>query len=150
LLNNQLTDFAFVPSVGDKPVANRVEPRKRPRSSMSPTLVFDTATQSVRYVLGSPGGSYIPPYVLQTLLGVLDWHQSLSQAVETGHFAARTGPVEIERGHFPPAIAAALREKGHELKEAVLTSGIAAIAVNPDGSLTGVADPRRECEALGD
>ena len=150
LLNNQLTDFAFEPTVKGKRVANRVDKRKRPRSSMSPTLVLDTRARAVRYVVGSPGGSYIGPYVLQTLVGVLDWNQSLHEAVESGHFAARVGPIEIERGRFPPEIAAALRAKGHEVKEAVLTSGIAAIEADPDGSLIGVVDPRREGQALGD
>jgi gamma-glutamyltranspeptidase/glutathione hydrolase len=148
LLNNQLTDFAFEPVAKGGRVANAVAPRKRPRSSMSPTLVFEAGAP--RYVLGSPGGSYIGAYLAQTLAGVLDWGQSLREAVEAGRFAARVEPVEVEKGRFPPGIAAALRAKGHGVREAVLTSGVAAVEVGRDGALVGVADPRREGLALGD
>src|SRR5258708_38020511 len=92
LLNNELTDFDFVPGG-----PNQVGPRKRPRSSMAPTMVFD-AEGRLELLIGSPGGSAIINYVAQALIGVLDWRADIQQALELPNFASRKGPTQIERG----------------------------------------------------
>jgi gamma-glutamyltranspeptidase/glutathione hydrolase len=149
LLNNQLTDFSFVPQEDGKPVANRVEPGKRPRSSMAPTFVFD-ATGRLVAVLGSPGGSQIINYVAQSLLALLDWSMDPQEAVSLIHVGSRNGPTEIEAG-VPEAepLADALAARGHEVKRISMTSGLAVIRIAP-GRLQGGADPRREVAATGD
>ncbi len=148
LLNNQLTDFAFVPSKDGRPVANRVEPGKRPRSSMSPTLVFDLSGRLV-LVIGSPGGSSIIGYVAKTLLGALDWRLGLLPAIELPHVINRGTKTELEQGMGAEALAAALAAMGHEVAIVPMASGLNAIAV-VDGGLLGAADPRREGVAMGD
>jgi gamma-glutamyltranspeptidase/glutathione hydrolase len=148
LLNNELTDFNFVPSVNGVPVANRVEPGKRPRSSMAPTLVFD-AFGRLHAVVGSPGGSQIIGYVAKTLIGILDWRLDPQQAVDFPNFGSRNGPTEIERGTEAEGWTAALQAKGHEVRPIEMTSGIQAIVVSPIGYLGG-ADSRREGVAIGD
>jgi gamma-glutamyltranspeptidase/glutathione hydrolase len=148
LLNNELTDFAFRPEVDGKPVANRVEPGKRPRSSMAPTLVFDPEGK-LRLVLGSPGGSSIINYVATSLVAILDWGDDIQAAFDRRHFGARTQDAELERGPDAEALAAALRAKGHHVTIGSFNSGLHGIAVTPRG-LRGGADPRREGVALGD
>lgn len=102
MLNNQLTDFSFVPSENGKPVANRVEPGKRPRSSMAPTLVFDRQTGQLVATVGSPGGSQIIEYVSKTLVGMLDWNMDPQAAIGMGNFGSRNGPTEVEKGLVSP------------------------------------------------
>lgn len=149
LLNNQLTDFSFVPQESGRPVANRVEPGKRPRSSMAPTFVFDAAGGLVA-VLGSPGGSQIINYVAQSLLALLDWNMDPQAAVSLIHVGSRNGPTEIE-ADLPETetLADALAARGHEVKRLAMTSGLAVIRIAP-GRLEGGADPRREVAAAGD
>jgi gamma-glutamyltranspeptidase/glutathione hydrolase len=148
LLNNQLTDFNFVPVVNGAPVANRVEPGKRPRSSMAPTLVFD-AFGRLYAVVGSPGGSLIIGYVAKTLVALLDWGMDPQAAVDLAHFGSRNGPTEVERGSEAERFAQALQGRGHEVRAIDMTSGLQAIVVSPVGYLGG-ADSRREGVALGD
>jgi gamma-glutamyltranspeptidase/glutathione hydrolase len=154
LLNNQLTDFSFVPSENGKPVANRVQPGKRPRSSMAPTLVFDRASGELVAALGSPGGSQIIGYVAKTLVGLLDWELDVQQAISLPNFGSRNGPTELERGRIDPALAGELRARGHEVREIDMTSGLQGIVRTrlPEGrpGWAGGADPRREGVALGD
>jgi gamma-glutamyltranspeptidase/glutathione hydrolase len=154
MLNNQLTDFSFVPSENGKPVANRVEPGKRPRSSMAPTLVFDRKTGQFVATVGSPGGSQIIEYVSKTLVGLLDWNMDVQAAVGMANFGSRNGPTELERGLVTPALTAALKQRGHEVAEIEMTSGTQAIMrkQRADGKAVwaGGADPRREGVALGD
>ncbi|MDP3410034.1 gamma-glutamyltransferase [Bosea sp. (in: a-proteobacteria)] len=148
LLNNELTDFSFVAEEDGKPVANRVEPGKRPRSSMAPTLVFD-AFGRLYAVVGSPGGSQIIGYVARTLVALLDWKMDPQAAVDLGNFGSRNGPTELEKGTEAEAWKAALEAKGHEVRLLEMTSGIQAIVKMPEGFVGG-ADGRREGVAIGD
>ncbi len=148
LLNNELTDFNFAPEEDGKPVANRVEPGKRPRSSMAPTLVFD-AFGRLHAVVGSPGGSQIIGYVAKTLVALLDWKMDPQQAVDFGNFGSRNGPTELEKGTEAEAWKAALEARGHEVRLLEMTSGTQAIVKTPEGFLGG-ADGRREGVAIGD
>lgn len=154
LLNNQLTDFSFAPDADGKPIANRVQPGKRPRSSMAPTLVFDRATGALVASVGSPGGSQIIGYVAKTLVGVLDWNLDIQQAIALPNFGSRNGPTELEKGRFSPAVVEALKARGHDVREIDMGSGLQGIVRVrlADGRLgwAGGADPRREGVALGD
>ncbi|WP_111431848.1 gamma-glutamyltransferase [Rhodobacteraceae bacterium DSL-40] len=146
LLNNELTDFSFVAEEDGKPVANRVEPGKRPRSSMAPTVVLEEGVPVL--LVGSPGGSRIIPYVAQALVGILDFGLDPQEAVDRPHVLSRNGPADIEEGPEAQAMADALAGLGHETKIRDLNSGLHAIAITPEG-LIGAADKRREGEALG-
>jgi len=148
LLNNQLTDFAFEPARDGLPVANRVEPGKRPRSSMSPMMVFDQNGALVA-VLGSPGGSQIIGYVVETLVALLHWQLDPQEAVDLPHALNRNGATEIEADTGLVALTAELTEMGHEVKPREMASGLHVIWVTKDG-LVGGADRRREGVAVGD
>jgi gamma-glutamyltranspeptidase/glutathione hydrolase len=147
LLNNELTDFNFAPTEEGKPVANRVEAGKRPRSSMAPTMVFD-GEGKLHAVLGSPGGSQIITYVAKTLVGILDWKLDPQVAVDLPNFGSRNGPTELEAGTEAEGWKAALEGMGHEVRMIEMNSGIQAVVVGPDG-LIGGADSRREGVAVG-
>ncbi len=148
LLNNQLTDFSFRPEVGGRPIANRVEADKRPRSSMSPTIVLDRQGKFVMAV-GSPGGSTIIGYVAKALIAALDWNLDPQAAVELPNFANRNGPTDLETGSRLTALVPRLEALGHRLRFREMTSGLHAIR-RVDGGLLGGADPRREGVAIGD
>ncbi|UYO74577.1 gamma-glutamyltransferase [Halomonas qinghailakensis] len=150
LLNNELTDFSFVPEIDGEPVANRVEPGKRPRSSMSPTLVFDQESGELVASLGSPGGAAIIHYTARTLVAMRDWGLNAQEALNLPHAITLGGDVFIEEGRFPEETIEALRERGHAVNERELTSGLQAIMRLEDGSLFGGADPRREGVVMGD
>jgi gamma-glutamyltranspeptidase/glutathione hydrolase len=147
LLNNELTDFSFRTQKDGVPIANRVEPGKRPRSSMAPTIVLEA--EKPRLVLGSPGGSQIPGYVVKTLVARLDWHWDLGKAIAAPNVLARFGPVEIEAGTAAEALAPALEAMGFKTKSVDMTSGVQAIEITGDG-LVGAADPRREGVVIGE
>jgi gamma-glutamyltranspeptidase / glutathione hydrolase len=142
LLNNQLTDFDFVPGT-----ANEVAPRKRPRSSMAPTVVFD-ASGKVHMVLGSPGGPMIINYVAKVLVGTLDWGLDVQSAIALPNFGGRNGPTLLEQGSRYVALAAELKKRNHEVEIVPLTSGVHAIERVP-GGWRGGADPRREGTVRG-
>ena len=154
MLNNEMTDFSFIPEENGQKVANRVEPGKRPRSSMAPTLIFDRQTGEFLATVGSPGGSQIIEYVAKSTIGLLDWNLDAQAAINLPNFGSRNGPTELEQGQFSPALIQALKDKGHSVSEIDMTSGTQAIVRIKDAqgkaSLTGGADPRREGQALGD
>jgi gamma-glutamyltranspeptidase/glutathione hydrolase len=150
MLNNQLTDFSFAPrDAQGHPVANRVQPGKRPRSSMSPTLVFDARDGSLLMSLGSPGGAAIIHYTAKTLFFTLGAGLAPQAAVELPNFGSMNGPTLLEQGRFPPATLQALRERGHEINEVALDSGIQAL-LRTRGGWIGGADPRREGVVAGE
>ena len=144
LLNNQMTDFAKEVSADGKPVANAIAPGRRPRSSMSPTMVFD-ADGKILMVTGSPGGNSIPAYVAKTIVGVLDWKLSAQDAVDFPNIVARGAQVRVEVSVEPGKdIATDLVGRGYDVKESEgENSGLHVIVVRPD-MLDGAADKRRE------
>jgi gamma-glutamyltranspeptidase/glutathione hydrolase len=149
LLNNELTDFSFMPvDAAGQPVANAVAPGKRPRSSMAPTIVFDTA-RNVEAVLGSPGGSRIILYVVKTLVALLDWGLDAQQAADLINFGSQGSGFEIEIDWSAIPLGLALRPIGHRIVPSLMNSGIH-IVTRRDGHLEGAADARREGAALGD
>ena len=154
LLNNELTDFSFAPTDGaGKPVANRVQPGKRPRSSMAPTLVFDKATGALVMSGGSPGGALIIHYTAKTLYGVLNWGMLPQQAINLPNFASLNGPTILEEKRFPAATIDALKARGAEVREASMASGLQAITRGQAHGVPvwmGGADPRREGVVMGD
>ncbi len=147
LLNNQLTDFSFAPEADGAPVANRVEPGKRPRSSMAPTIVLNP-DRTLRLVTGSPGGSRIINYTARSVMAVLDWNMDPQAAVSRPHVVSRNGTVDLEEGTGAAALQGALEARGHEVGVRELTSGLHAILI-AGGTLTGGADPRREGTVAG-
>ena len=152
LLNNEMTDFSARPSVGGVPAINRIEPGKRPRSSMAPTIVTDRQGRLVLTV-GSPGAARIIAYVAQSLIGVIDWRLNMQEAVSLPHFVNMNGPTELERGTSITELDSALKALGHEVRIEPETSGLQGIMVEHRGNklrYVGGADPRREGEALGD
>lgn len=154
LLNNELTDFSFAPrDASGAKIANRVEPGKRPRSSMAPTLVFDKASGQLVMSSGSPGGALIIHFAAKTLYGVLNWGMSPQEAINLPNFASLNGPTVLEEQRFPAATVEALRARGHEVREAAMTSGLQAIVRGTTAAptlLSGGADPRREGVVMGD
>jgi len=148
LLNNQLTDFSFSAESDGELVANRVEGGKRPRSSMSPTMVFDE-NDELLMLIGSPGGSRIINYVAQTIIGVLDWGLDIQSAISMPHFTNRNGSTDLEEKTDAEDLQAGLEAKGHTVNVRELNSGLHGI-VFKDGTLEGGADPRREGIGLGD
>ena len=163
ILNNQLTDFSAEPVGPDgAPAPNRVEPGKRPRSTMSPTLVFDRSPSGrgpLYAVTGSPGGSVIIQFVVKTLVGMIDWGLDPQQAVSAVDFGAANTPKTNVGGEHPAIdtadngdhdpLVVGLRQLGHQVDLADQSSGLSAIA-RDSASWMGGADPRREGLAMGD
>ncbi|WP_342128455.1 gamma-glutamyltransferase family protein [Hydrogenophaga sp. OTU3427] len=154
LLNNELTDFSFAPTGADgQPIANRVQPGKRPRSSMSPSLVFDKDSGQLVMSAGSPGGALIIHYTAKTLHGVLNWGLLPQQAIDLPNFGATGAPTLLEEKRFPAATVEALKARGHEVREMNMTSGLQGIArgqAHGQAIWWGGADPRREGVVMGD
>lgn len=149
LLNNQLTDFSFVPEIDGKKVANNLQPRKQPRSSMTPTFVFDE-NDDLLLVLGSPGGPRIIQYVLKTIIAYLDWNLSLEKSVALPNFIAIKDRIELEKNTKLEKIKLDLIDLGHKVKIRNMTSGINAIAIDKKHNiLIGSADFRRNGAAVG-
>ena len=143
VLNNELTDFDFAPGS-----ANEVGPRKRPRSSMAPALVFEPGG-ALRLVIGSAGGAYIIGDVAKALVGVIDWKLDVQAAIEIPNFGGRGDAVEIEPGAAYERMAAGQRARGHEVRAREFPSGLHGIE-RYDGGWRGGADPRRDGVAKGD
>lgn len=149
LLNNEMTDFSFLPAdASGVAIANRVEPGKRPRSTMAPTIVFDVGGK-VEAVLGSPGGSRIIYYVVKALTGLIDLGLDPQSAAALPNFGSQGGPVDLETAWSSVGSALRLKGYGHGLRLDLLNSGIHIVA-RRNGQLEGGADPRREGVALGD
>lgn len=147
LLNNQLTDFSFAPKNGGKWVANRIEAGKRPRSSMSPMMIFDK-NGKLKMLIGSPGGSRIIGYVAHTIIGVLDWQLDIQKAISLAKVTNRNGQTTLESDTKVVDIKAALEKLGHQVQVRPLNSGLHGIVID-NGRLYGGADPRREGLVLG-
>ncbi|GAA4430452.1 gamma-glutamyltransferase [Acidovorax lacteus] len=169
LLNNQLTDFSFTATdAAGKPIANSVQPGKRPRSSMAPTVVFNASTGDVEAVIGSPGGSAIIQYTAKSLIGMIDWGLNVQQAINLPNFGAQTNATtSLEKGSLidTAAIRDGLRARGHTVAQTdTFTSGLHGVVYNGlrangqagllsrnpgAGTYAGGADPRREGIAKG-
>ncbi|HYZ31344.1 MAG TPA: gamma-glutamyltransferase, partial [Crenalkalicoccus sp.] len=150
-LNNELTDFSFLPEREGRPVANRVAPGKRPRSSMAPTIVFRDGAPVL--ALGSAGGAAIIGHVAQTLVALLDWGMAPEAAVALPRIGARDARLELEAGTAAAALAPALEARGFPVDVRTMTSGLGVIRIGRDAAgvvLEGAADPRREGAASGD
>ncbi|NYS61528.1 gamma-glutamyltransferase [Vreelandella salicampi] len=150
LLNNQLTDFSFVPEVDGKLVANRAEAGKRPRSSMSPTLIFERESGELVGSLGSPGGAAIIHYTARTLVALRDWGLNAQEALNLPHAITLGDRVFVEADSFPEETLDALEDYGHKVTQRELTSGLQVIMRQDDGTLFGGADPRREGVVMGE
>lgn len=150
LLNNELTDFSFAPADAQgRPIANRVQPGKRPRSSMAPTLVFDALSGEPLMSAGSPGGALIIHYTAKALYGSLHWGLHPQAALDLPNFGTLGGPLMLEHHRFPDATVQALRALGHTVQTEEMTSGAQAL-VRRGGRWLGGADPRREGIVAGD
>ena len=148
LLNNQLTDFSLQPNDPEgRPVANRVEAGKRPRSAMAPTVVMRDGRLFM--LAGSPGGSAIINFVAKTLIAVLDWRMDVQQSINLPNIGSRNRDTELERGSAAETLQQGLRQRGHRVTILPMPSGVHAIVLDKDG-ITGGADPRREGRAAGD
>ncbi len=147
LLNNELTDFSRTPERDGKPIANRVEGGKRPRSSMAPTIVLKEGAPVL--AIGSPGGSRIINYVARPIIAILDHGMDPQEAINLPHIVNRNGKTDLEKGSSATSFATALEAKGHEINVTDLNSGLHVIQIK-DGKLIGGADPRREGVAIGD
>jgi gamma-glutamyltranspeptidase/glutathione hydrolase len=148
LLNNELTDFSALPEIDGRAAANRVEPGKRPRSSMSPTLIFDRDRKLVA-VVGSAGGPRIIGDTLQAIIGMLDWNLSAHQALAQPRVINLNGVTELEEGTRIADYADALRALGDQVQVRKEDGGLSAIRRTTDG-WEGAADPRRDGTAQGD
>ena len=148
MLNNQLTDFALTPYTNGKFVANRLRPGKQPRSSMTPTLIFDQ-NDKLLMVLGSPGGPRIIQFTLKTIINYLDWKMDIQKAISAPNFIALNNTIELENNTAITKLKPQLEAMGHrKVKLLDIVSGVHAIAVE-GGELKGGADPRRGGVALG-
>lgn len=147
LLNNELTDFSFASHKNGYPIANRLEPGKRPRSSMAPTIVMKDDQPYL--AIGSPGGSRIIGYVATSLIAHLDWGMELQQAINLPHLLNRFGTYDLEKDTEAERFKAPLEAMGYTVNIRDLNSGIQGILLHND-KLIGAADPRREGAVMGD
>ena len=148
ILNDTMNAASRRPTFRGAPAANRIEPGKRPRSTMTPVLVFD-ADNRLRLAVGSPGGVRIVSYVVKALVGVVDWGLDMQRAIDLPNFSARTNQLELERGSSLAGLESGLENLGHKVKVKPLTSGLAGVRIGP-GKLEGGADRRREGVVLVD
>jgi gamma-glutamyltranspeptidase/glutathione hydrolase len=147
-LNNELTDFSLVPQRDGQPVANRVEPGKRPRSAMAPTLVY-APDGHLRLAIGAAGGATIPAQVVRAIIGVIDWDLSAQDAIALPMIFAPSNTVIVEKGTALAAMAPALQALGHadvQVREGMYKANAVEVV---NGTLVGAADPRGEGRAVG-
>ena len=149
MLNNELTDFSYDDIAQGRTVANRVQGSKRPRSAMSPTLIFDKDGK-LEIVIGSPGGPAIPAYVAKTIVALVDWKLPPAEAVGTANIVTGGDALNLEAGTFLEKQAGAFTALGHTVRIDSSGSGLHAIRIMPDGTLMGGADPRREGAVKGE
>lgn len=149
MLNNQLTDFSLTPAINGKLVANRLQPGKQPRSSMSPTFVFDENDKLIM-VLGSPGGPRIIQFTLKTIINHLDFKMDIQKAISSPNFVVLNGVIELENNTDITKLKPELEEMGHQVKLIEVTSGINAVTIDEDGEIRGGADTRRGGAARGE
>lgn len=148
-LNNELTDFSFIPNdKSGQPIANRVEAKKRPRSSIAPVIVFDQK-KNVYLLTAAPGGSQIICYVAKNLLQILDFKASITDAITSPNLCATNGPLMLEEGSKLISAKAELEKKGEVIEISPMVSGVTSIIRAPSGGWFGATDPRREGVALG-
>ncbi len=151
LLNNELTDFSFVPAVKGEMVANRVQPGKRPRSSMAPTMIFDREGR-LTGVLGSPGGPRIIGYVVQAITALLDWRLDPQATAQLPHLLGWGDRIELEADTTAENLAHHPLLQGKEIEVRPMTSGLQIVWIERKGGrirLLGGTDPRREGVAAG-
>lgn len=149
LLNNHMTDFSFIPEIDGKKVANRVEPFKQPRSSMSPTFVFDQ-DENLILVVGSPGGPRIIQYVAKAIIASLDWKMDIQEAISLPNFTVLNNIIEVESNTNLEKLVEKLEKIGHNVKIKDQVSGLHAIYIDKNKNyLIGGADPRRSGVAMG-
>ena len=148
MLNNQLTDFSFISEKNGMLIANRIEPLKRPRSSMTPTFIFDKNNNLI-LTIGSPGGARIISYVAKSIIAFLDWETPIYEAVNLPNFNKMNNILELEANTDITSHKAALENIGHKINIRDLNSGIHAISIVNNELIAGT-DKRREGEALGD
>ncbi|NOH99023.1 gamma-glutamyltransferase [Vibrio sp. 99-70-13A1] len=146
LLNNELTDFSFKTHNNGKPIANRLEPGKRPRSSMAPTIIMQDDKPYM--AIGSPGGSRIIGYVAQAIIAHTQWDMDIQEAINHPHFLNRFGTLDVEQGTQAESFKPKLEKMGFKVNVRDLNSGLHAIRITKNG-LEGAADPRREGAAIG-
>ena len=150
ILNNQLTDFSFKSKVNQKLVANRIEAGKKPRSSMSPTFVFDKNDKLIM-IVGSPGGARIISYVAKTIIATLDWQMDIHEAVNEPNFNKMNDTLELEEESYFSDFKPDLEKIGHKVKVRDLTSGIHAIFIDNERKIISAGiDKRREGAATGE
>jgi gamma-glutamyltranspeptidase/glutathione hydrolase len=143
-LNNQLTDFSWSPMNGEAPAANAAAGGKRPRSAMSPLMVFDQKGRLIA-MMGSPGGQSILSYNLKTLVAMLDFNMGVQEAIDLSHIIAKGNSIRVEAGRMDKAIIEGLKDKGYKLDEvAGEESGLNGVKRLKKGSFEGGTDPRRE------
>jgi len=145
-LNNEMTDFSLIAEQNGLPVANSIAPGKRPRSSMSPTIVLDEHGRAIM-AIGSSGGNSIIAYVAQTIINVLDWNMGMQEAIDQPHFLTRGGKVYLEKDTDITKLEAPLTKKGHQVQVRLTNSGLHGIIVHYDKDgprYEGGADKRRE------
>ncbi len=154
LLNNELTDFSMLAQENGVPIANRVQPGKRPRSSMAPTIIYDAVDMRRRplIVTGSPGGSAIINYVAKSIVALVDWGLSPQAAADLPNFGSRNGPTELERGTALDGLKPELERRGHTVNLLEFASGLHILKRSGREKMPvwqGGADPRREGAVLG-
>lgn len=147
LLNNQLNDFSFAPEKNGKKIANRVEPKKQPRSSMSPTFIFDEKGDLIM-IVGSPGGPRIIQSTAKTIINYLDFGLDIQQSISLPSFVVLNDVVELEKNQNIAELKSDLKKMGHEVKVVPIVSGVNAITIHKN-KINGGTDPRREGVAIG-